>query len=86
MELYVIFAQRKERYEGEHGLEALAVASEYDYDQNPEYINDTLAQNKAEADFVSVALVKLFVPEGDVRAVLSPENKLVHAKVVASDA
>lgn len=81
MELQVVFAQRKQRYDGEHGLEALAVVTEYDYDQNPEYIRDTLAENEASGEFEAVKIVKLTVPEAAVRAILFPQSKAIQAAV-----
>ena len=38
MKVHVLFAQRIQRYKGQYGLEALAVMTEYDYDENPSYL------------------------------------------------
>lgn len=85
MKLYVLFAQRKQRYNGQHGIETLAVADEYGSDDNPEFIHDMKAENEATGDFESLAVVTLEVPEGEIRKRLTPEEKPIPAKVVESD-
>lgn len=74
MDLYVLIAQRKERYEGEYGMEALAVMSEADYDENPDYLRDALEQNKASGEFDAIAIITLNISSNAVRAVLYPKR------------
>ena len=84
MDLYVLIGQRKERYEGEYGLEALAVATEADRDGNPEYLSDCLQENKSSDEFDALAIVTLKVSGDAVRAILYPNQEPVHAKVVGA--
>lgn len=81
MKVYVLFAQRNERYPGEYALEALAVASECDYDDNPDYLNHELQKAKEGDEFAAVALVTLSVPEASVRKVLFPQSVPIQAEV-----
>lgn len=82
MKLYVLFAQRKQRYNGQYGIETLAITDEYSSEDNPEWIHDTKAENEATGDFESLAVVTLEVSEAEIRKRLRPEDKAVPAKVV----
>jgi hypothetical protein len=81
MDLFVLMAQRKERYEGEHGLEALVVMSEADNESNPDYMIDMLNTNRSSGEFAAAAVVRLTVSEAAIRAVLFPESKAIAATV-----
>lgn len=85
MKVYVIFAQRRERYPGEYGLEALEVMTENDVDSNPDFMPEKLEENRASGDFASVAIVTLDVSEGEVRKILQPASTTLPAKVVQQD-
>ncbi len=84
MDLYVLIGQRKERYEGEYGMEALAVASEADLDGNPDYIREQLQLNKGSDEFDALAIVTLKVSGDAMRAVLYPNVEPVKAVVVGA--
>ena len=84
MDLYVLMGQRKERYEGEYGMEALAVASEADADGNPEYMSDQLQEHRDSGEFDALAVVTLKVSGEAVRAVLYPNAEPVKAVVVGA--
>lgn len=84
MELYVLIGQRKERYEGEYGLEALAAATEADRDGNPEYLGDCLEDNRSSGEFDALAIVTLKVSGDAVRAILYPNAEPVKAVVVGA--
>lgn len=72
MKLHVLFAQRKENYPGEYAPEALACASEYDYDENPDYLNGELAKNMASGEFGSVRIVDLQINGAKLMEILRP--------------
>lgn len=80
MNIYVLFGQRKEHYNGEYGLEALAVASESDEDSNPEYMQEQLTKYRESDEFSSLAIITLKAKEGDIRRCLTPSN-IVEAQV-----
>lgn len=82
MELHVLIGQRKERYEGEYGMEALAVASDADMDGNPEYMPDQLQEHRDSGEFDALAIVTLRVSGEAVRAALYPNLEPIKAVVV----
>lgn len=59
MKLYVLFAQRKCSYEGEFAPEALAVADEFSYDDNPDYLAGELANARQDAEFVGAEIIEV---------------------------
>lgn len=82
MDLLVVMGQRLARYEGEYGIEALAVMSEAEQSDNPQYLQDVLNRNKESGEFAAVSVLRLRVPESDVRAALFPEERIIEATVV----
>ncbi len=52
MKLYIVFAQRKESRPGEYAPEALFIVSEYDYEENPAWIKDRLAEARADEEYI----------------------------------
>jgi hypothetical protein len=82
VKLYVLFAQRKQRYNGQYGIEVLAATDEFSSEDNPDWIRDTKAENEATGDFESLAVVTLEVSEAEIRKRLTPEEKVIPAKVV----
>lgn len=84
MDLYVLMGQRKERYEGEYGMEALAIASEADMDSNPEYMGEQMQEYRGSGEFDALAIVTLKVSGEAVRAILYPNAEPVKAVVVGA--
>lgn len=82
MKLHVLFAQRKERYSGEYGLEALEIQTEYDAEDNPAYLPKALEKHQATQEFEALAVVDLDVNEAEIRKALQPRS-CVPAKVVS---
>ncbi|HAR37918.1 MAG TPA: hypothetical protein DCS09_04710 [Porphyromonadaceae bacterium] len=82
MELLVLIGQRKQRYEGEHALEALAVIDEYGDDINPEYMKEQTIQYSSSDEFDALSVIRLSIDEPAVRSQLYPEAKTIPAEVV----
>ena len=82
MKLHVLIGQRKESYEGEYGMEALAAASDADVDGNPEYLPDQLQKYRDSDEFDALAVVTLKVSGEAVRAALYPNLDPIKAVVV----
>jgi hypothetical protein len=82
MKLYVLMAQRKEHYEGQYGLEALACMTQYDNDANPDYLIDEMKKAKNTAEFDSVDVITLDVDEKSIYNVLFPNTNPIKANVV----
>lgn len=85
MKLYVLYAQRKCRYPGEYGLEALACMSDNELSENPGYLLEQRDINLNSDQFDSVEIVELNVGEADVRGILFPAHKSVEASVVTPE-
>lgn len=67
MRVYVLFGQRVETYDGQYAPEALDVIDEYTVEDNPQYMDQSLAQKleKHQAEFEGMAWFPLDI-EGEV--------------------
>lgn len=83
MELLVLIGQRKQRYEGEYALEALAVIDDIGDSDNPDYMSDELTKHTKAEEFDALAVVRLNVSEKAIREVLYPAAKTLPATVVS---
>ncbi len=72
MKVHVLFGQRKERYLGEYPPEALACATEADFDENPAYLRDELTKHQTSGDFESVRIVDLNINGAKLMELLRP--------------
>jgi hypothetical protein len=77
--LFVLFAQRKCRYEGEYAPEALEVVDDLLYDENPSWLDDKLEEAKNNSEFASAAVVHI---ELDDSAVKHIEDRLSGVTIV----
>lgn len=84
MDLFVLVAQRKERYEGEYAPEALAVIDEYGNDDNPDYMHDELRKQTESGDFSALAVLRLSVSSEAVNEALFPPVKVIAAPLSAA--
>lgn len=78
MILKVIFVQREERYQGQYGPEAMECMTEFDYEDNPEYLNNKLKEfqkNKEYDDIVAANIVDIKVDENKILDILFPSRK-----------
>lgn len=82
MELFVLFGQRKERYAGENGLEALACMSYYDQDANPDYLPGQKSDYDKTGEFERTEIITLKVDEKALMEILRPTSKTVEAKII----
>lgn len=76
--LKVIFAQREERCQGQYALEAMECMTEFDYEVNPEYLNNKLEEfqkNKEYDDIVAANIVDIKVDENKILDILFPSRK-----------
>lgn len=64
MIIKVIFGQRKQDYEGQNAPEALECMTEYDYDDNPEWLENKLKAHMEDKSFISVRIIDVDV-DGD---------------------
>lgn len=81
MKIYVLVAQRNQRYEGQYGFEALECMSEYEMDDNPEYMDEKRNEYLTSCEFESVALASLEVSEQALKQLLFPARRSIPAEV-----
>lgn len=82
MEIIIVMAQRKCRYAGEYGPECLACMSEYEYSDNPSFINNALSENRDSGEFDAVEVVRLKVDNKKIMAALFPNREPINADVL----
>lgn len=72
MDLYILFGQRKESYDGEYAPEALLCWTEYDVDGNGEGWETALAETKKAnaAHMVAMRVVRVSVNQDKIRHLL----------------
>lgn len=81
MKVPVLFGQRKERYEGEYAPECLAVMSETDDSDNPDYLRDEKRKADESGEFERTEVITLVVSWNDVMARLRPAQQPISAAV-----
>lgn len=81
MDLYVLFAQRKETHPGEYGPEALACMTEYEYDDNPEYLDGEKTKADEGGDFERSEIIRLSVDQKAIMRILRPAAVSIPAAV-----
>jgi hypothetical protein len=79
--IYVIFAQRIESYEGQYAPEALEVMDEYGYDENAEWLESRLEPIKKQGDIVNAKIFKVDLGPGSTEAIR--KSLLDHPEIVA---
>lgn len=85
MKLHVLFAQRKERYPGEYAPESLACMTEYEQDENPEYLPAEQAKAEASGEFRSTAVVTLEFSGKELERLLNPTTVVLPAAIVPTE-
>lgn len=66
MKIYVLFGQRKCRYDGEYAPEALDVISEFGMDENTEYLETKKKEYILSDEFTSVSIIPIEVSSKDI--------------------
>lgn len=81
MLIHVLFAQRKEAYDGEYAPEALAVMTDNDYATNPDYLHEEKDKADDTGEFESAAIVSIAVPDAAVMNALRPARPAIAGDV-----
>jgi hypothetical protein len=81
MILKVIFVQRQERYEGQYAPEAMECMTEFDYEENPEYLDDKLKEYQRNDNFVAANIVDINVNENKILDILFPSRKPIEGVI-----
>jgi hypothetical protein len=66
MKIYVLFAQRKCRYNGEYAPEALEVIDAFGMDENPEFLRLKQKEYENTKEFDSVVIIPIAVSNADI--------------------
>jgi hypothetical protein len=72
MILYILFIQRKERYQGEYGIEAVDIMDEYSYADNPDYLDEKLKEYRDQKDIDEAKIISISVNENEIQKILYP--------------
>jgi hypothetical protein len=82
MLMHVLVGQRKEKYAGEYAPEALAVIGDEGMEENPAYMEEMHAENRATGEFESLVVLKLEIDQDAVMAALRPAGATLAAKIL----
>ncbi len=82
MIIFILFAQRREQYTGEHAPEALEVMTEFDFAENPEWMMEKLVTQQALSQWESVKIVEVKVEMLDLLNILRPPRPGVDGKIL----
>ncbi len=81
MKVHVLFGQRIEQYAGEYAPECIAVMSEWDLDENPEYLASEKTKADATGEFERTEVIALDVSDKAIMERLRPSTVLIAASV-----
>jgi len=82
MLIKVIFAQEKESYPGEYAPTALEVVTEYDYDENSDWLDKKLIKYRNTPEYTHVAVIDIEIKDEDLDARLFPNETTIDGKIV----
>lgn len=73
MILSILFGQRKQRFEGEYGPEALSYWDEFSIDENPEGFDQEVSEQKAQLakEFESFLVIDIVVDQEHISKLLN---------------
>jgi len=75
MKIFLLYAQRKQRYEGEFLPELLEAIDEGITDENPAIADELLAKHRADSTFVSVEWFEMKLPAGAQKTIHDRLNR-----------
>ena len=79
MKLIVVFAQRAESYPGQYAPEVYAAATEFENDDNPDYIQYQLEAAEKNEEFVAARILEIDLGRGSEDEI---KRLLVEAPVI----
>ena len=84
MKIFVLFGQRIESYPGQYSPEALAVADEICYSDNPDYLLGELEKYEKSDDFTSLKIVPIDISSQKLHEILHPKIAPLAGDIAAS--
>ena len=76
MKIFILWGQRKCRYEGEYAPELLVSVDEVTQDVNPDYLKSQFDKYYDSKEFSSIAISQSYVSDNLIDAILNPQNEL----------
>lgn len=84
MIVYIIFVQRRERYPGEHAPEALECQDQFGREENPDFLDEKMAEYRKDEDLLSVKLVPVVVSDAKLDEILAVASPHIEGKIDTS--
>lgn len=76
MKLFCLFAQRKCTYAGQYGIECWESMTEYEYDDNPNYLLDRRIKYLESGEFEAVEPISIDIKEEEILNILFPRGNI----------
>jgi hypothetical protein len=87
MKIFVLFGQRKGRYDGDYWPIPLAVAGEHAHNENPAFLEGMKREreNESGGELLSFAIIPIELPIVEITRRLNPKYETVKGIVVEAD-
>lgn len=85
MKALLLWAQQKERYDGEYAPDLVAAIDEYGYDYNPKYMEDEIETLKNDGSVAFFKLMEIEIDEKEFDAWFYQKAQVFHAKIVGGE-
>jgi hypothetical protein len=82
MKIHLIVGHRVENYPGEYCPEVLDAGDEYSNDENPVWIIDKLAEQRATKEFEAVDVITVELPVAVIMSRLYPQHQAIPVSVL----
>ena len=69
MIVYILFAQRRERYPGQYAPEAVAIMDEFAMEENGEWMSERKAEQQERDDIVSAEIIEVDLGKGSTETI-----------------
>lgn len=80
MKIHILFAQRKQTYEGQHAPEVIAAIDESGYNNNPQFLQDMLEDNKNPDIYSSLKIIGINVDMSAIKKILN-DNPILEGTI-----
>lgn len=77
----ILFGQMQNTYPDEYAPEALAIISEYDDNDNSEYMEKEYEKYASSKDYIKLAIVDVEINDEKLDKILSPETVKISGKI-----
>lgn len=81
MTILVLFGQRKEQYPGQYAPEVIAAVSEFNNEDNPDYMISEKARSDNEGEFESTEVIQIEVDTNTIMSRLRPHTAKIEGEI-----